>query len=90
MVFYDRATGRNPAAIILGVPGAGKSFSAKREMINVLLSTQDVIYCIDPQGEYNPIVDAMAAFASNSLRVLTFTSTRWISTLTQASREKAP
>ena len=59
MVFYDRATGRNPAAIILGVPGAGKSFSAKREMINVLLSTQDVIYCIDPQGEYNPIVDAM-------------------------------
>lgn len=59
MILYDRATGPNPAAIILGVPGAGKSFSAKREMINVLLSTPDVIYCIDPQGEYNPIVNAM-------------------------------
>lgn len=59
MILYDRTTGRNSSACILGVPGAGKSFSAKREMVNVLLSTRDEIYCIDPQGENDPIVSAM-------------------------------
>ena len=59
MIFYDRTSNLNPSSCILGVPGAGKSFAAKREMISVILSTQDEVYCIDPQGEYLPIVTAM-------------------------------
>ena len=48
----------NPNSCILGMPGSGKSFAAKREMINVLLNTDDEIYVIDPEREYLPLVDA--------------------------------
>ena len=42
MILYDRNTELNPNGCILGMPGAGKSFTAKREMINVLLNTYEV------------------------------------------------
>ncbi|MER8214934.1 helicase HerA domain-containing protein, partial [Acinetobacter baumannii] len=41
----------------LGMPGAGKSFTAKREMINILLNTNDEVYVIDPEREYKIIAD---------------------------------
>ena len=42
------------------MPGAGKSFSAKREMINVLLNTDDEVYVIDPEGiDYAPLAHAL-------------------------------
>ena len=56
MILYDRNTGTNPNGCILGMPGAGKSFSAKREMINILLNTDDEVYVIDPEGiDYAPL-----------------------------------
>ena len=58
MILYNRLTDINPNGCILGMPGSGKSFAAKREMINVLLNTEDEIYIIDPEREYKPLVDA--------------------------------
>lgn len=60
MILYDRDTGTNPNGCILGMPGAGKSFSAKREIINVLLNTDDEVYVIDPEGiDYVPLAHAL-------------------------------
>lgn len=60
MILYDRTTEMNPNGCILGMPGAGKSFSAKREMINVLLNTEDEVYVIDPEGiDYTPLAQAL-------------------------------
>lgn len=52
MILYDRTNDINPCGIILGMPGAGKSFAAKREMTSVYLGTNDDIYIVDPEGEY--------------------------------------
>ena len=60
MILYDRTTEANPNGCILGMPGAGKSFAAKREMVNVLLNTEDEVYVIDPEGiDYTPLANAM-------------------------------
>lgn len=59
MILYHRTSDINPNGCILGMPGAGKSFSAKREMINVLLNTDDEVYVIDPEREYKPIAEAL-------------------------------
>ena len=58
MIFYDRSSGVNPNGCILGMPGSGKTFSAKREIVNVLLSTDDEVYIIDPEKEYAPLANA--------------------------------
>lgn len=58
MILYNRLSDINPNGCILGMPGSGKSFAAKREMINVLLNTEDEIYIIDPEREYKPLADA--------------------------------
>lgn len=52
LIFFDRKTLKNPNGFLLGTPGAGKSFSAKREMVNVLLNTDDEVLVIDPEREY--------------------------------------
>ena len=51
---------KNPNGLILGVPGSGKSFSAKREITNVFLSCpdDDIIIC-DPEGEYTTLVNRL-------------------------------
>ena len=38
------------------MPGSGKSFSAKRELLNVVLVTGDRIIVVDPMGEYSPLI----------------------------------
>ena len=45
--------------MILGTPGAGKSFSAKREITNVFLITNDDIIICDPEAEYAPLVERL-------------------------------
>lgn len=60
MILYDRTTDVNPNGCILGMPGAGKSFSAKREIIDILLNTDDEVYVIDPEGvDYVPLAGAL-------------------------------
>ena len=56
MIFVDRKLLKNPNGLILGTPGSGKSFSAKREIVNVFLVTKDDIMICDPESEYSPLV----------------------------------
>lgn len=59
LILYNRSYDPiNPNGCILGMPGSGKSFIAKKEMINVLLNTDDEVYVIDPEREYKPIAQA--------------------------------
>lgn len=59
MILYNRQSFANPNGCILGMPGSGKSFKAKEEMINVILNTDDEIYIIDPEREYTPLARAL-------------------------------
>lgn len=56
LIFFDRKTLKAPNGVILGTPGSGKSFAAKREMINVLLNDPNSeVLVIDPEREYTPL-----------------------------------
>lgn len=56
MILVDRKKLKNPNGLILGTPGSGKSFSAKREITNAFLITTDDIIVCDPEAEYYPLV----------------------------------
>ncbi len=56
MILCDRKRLKNPNGLILGTPGSGKSFAAKREITNAFLITDDDIIICDPEAEYYPIV----------------------------------
>ena len=59
LIMVDRKLLKNPNGLILGTPGSGKSFSAKREIANcVLLTDDDVIIC-DPESEYTALVQRL-------------------------------
>lgn len=59
LIMVDRKLLKNPNGLILGTPGSGKSFSAKREIANgFLLTTDDIIIC-DPEAEYAPLVERL-------------------------------
>ena len=59
MILCDRKQLKNPNGIILGTPGTGKSFSAKREIANAFLTTKDDIIICDPEAEYFPLVSRL-------------------------------
>ena len=59
MIMADRKQLKNPNGLILGTPGSGKSFSAKREITNCYLLTDDDILICDPEAEYAPLVEAL-------------------------------
>ena len=59
LIMVDRKKSKNPNGLILGTPGSGKSFAAKREMTNVFFTTKDDIIIGDPEGEYYPLVHAL-------------------------------
>jgi len=59
LIMVDRKKLKNPNGLILGTPGSGKSFSAKREISNAFLVTQDDIIICDPEGEYAPLVERL-------------------------------
>ena len=57
LIMVDRKLLKNPNGMILGTPGSGKSFSAKREITNVFLVTDDDIIICDPEAEYGTLVE---------------------------------
>ena len=59
MIMADRKRLRTPNGVILGTPGSGKSFSAKREILSCFLMTRDGIIICDPEGGYFPLVQAL-------------------------------
>lgn len=59
LIMVDRKTLKNPNGLILGTPGSGKSFAAKREIANAFLITPDDITICDPEGEYYPLVQRL-------------------------------
>lgn len=72
MITFDRVTGlKNPSGFILGCPGAGKSFTGKREMLDAYLRNPNAdILIIDPEREYQSLVEQLngtvVRFASGS------------------------
>ena len=59
LIMVDRKRLKNPNGLILGTPGSGKSFAAKREITNAFLSTDDDIIVCDPEGEYAALVERL-------------------------------
>ena len=59
MILCDRKKLKNPNGLILGTPGSGKSFAAKREITNAFLITDDDIIICDPEAEYAPLVQRL-------------------------------
>ncbi len=59
IIMADRSSLKNPNGLILGVPGSGKSFSGKREILDSFLKTTDDIIICDPEGEYYPLVSKL-------------------------------
>ena len=59
LIMVDRKLLKNPNGLILGTPGSGKSFSAKREISNAFLVTTDDIIICDPEAEYAPLVERL-------------------------------
>lgn len=59
MIIANRKQLLNGNSFILGVSGSGKSFTAKREIVNQMLASDDDIILIDPEREYSALVDAL-------------------------------
>ena len=59
LIMVDRKLLKNPNGLILGTPGTGKSFSAKREIANCFLLTSDDVIICDPEAEYAPLVERL-------------------------------
>ena len=59
LIMANRKLLKNPNGLFLGTPGSGKSFAAKREIVNVFLLTEDDIIISDPEAEYQPLVERL-------------------------------
>ena len=59
LIMVDWKRQKNPNGLILGTPGSGKSFFAKREIVNVFLVTDDDIVICDPEAEYSSVARAL-------------------------------
>ena len=59
LIMVDRKRLKNPNGLILGTPGSGKSFAAKREITNAFLATDDDIIVCDPEAEYAALVERL-------------------------------
>lgn len=59
LIMCNKSKLLNPNAFLLGVPGSGKSFSAKELITFIALATDDDILICDPEREYASLVDAM-------------------------------
>ena len=78
VIMADRKKLKSANGMYLGSTGSGKSFAAKRELINVFLATNDRIIVVDPMGEYAPLVSGWAVRSSRSRRTAPTTFPRWM------------
>ncbi len=65
LILANRKELLNGNGFVLGVSGSGKSFTAKRELAALALSTDDDIICIDPESEYRPIIEGLGGEVVN-------------------------
>mgnify|MGYP003369745207 CR=1 FL=1 len=65
IILADRKELKNPNGLVLGTPGSGKSFLAKREISNIMLTTNDDILISDPENEFSPLVKAFGGQVVN-------------------------
>lgn len=65
LLLFNRKKSKNMNGFILGTPGSGKSFSAKREFLNVLLNTDDDVIVIDPESEYGRMAELLKGDENN-------------------------
>lgn len=63
LIMLNRRNCKNGNGFIFGTPGSGKSMSAKQEMLTVLLSSDDDVIVIDPEGEYEPMAEMLGDVA---------------------------
>ena len=80
LIMVDRKKLKNPNGLILGTPGSGKSFSAKREITNAFLVTDDDIIICDPEAEYTALVNCLEGQVIRSAQPAPTISTPWTST----------
>lgn len=66
LIMVDRKKLKNPNGLILGTPGSGKSFAAKREVANAVLATGDDVMICDPEAEY---IDLVERFDGQVIRI---------------------
>ena len=59
LIMINKSNLLNQSSFLLGVPGSGKSFSAKELIVFLTLSTEDDILICDPENEYSALVDAL-------------------------------
>lgn len=59
LIMVNKENLLNQSAFLLGVPGSGKSFSAKELIVFLALSTKDDILICDPENEYSALIKAL-------------------------------
>ena len=59
MIVADRRLLLNGNSFRLGVSGSGKSMSAKEEIVQIALSTEDDILILDPESEFSYLTEAL-------------------------------
>lgn len=62
---------KNPNGLILGLPGSGKSMTAKIEIVGVLLTKDDnnEVYVLDPEAEYSPMAKAFKSLGGEVIHI---------------------
>ena len=59
IITHNREDDVNGNGVILGTAGSGKTMSAKWEILQAILSTDDDVIILDPQGEYTPFINQL-------------------------------
>lgn len=59
LIMCNKSNLLNQSAFLLGVPGAGKSFSAKELIAFLILNTDEGILVCDPENEFGPLAKAL-------------------------------
>ena len=80
MIMVDRKKLKNPNGLILGTPGSGKSFSAKREITNAFLSRRMTLLSEIRKENTIPLSTHLEGRLSISRLPVTITSIQWTST----------